>query len=124
MKILTKKQIILIHRNLIKSTSGSADIRDSQLLDLSINSPFQTFDNMDLYPSLIEKSARLGFSLISNHPFVDGNKRIGVHIMLVLLAINEIELNYTQNDLINLGLSVASGNMKYSDVLNWINNHI
>ena len=83
MKILTKYQIILLHAQLIKETGGMEGIRDEGLLDSAILSPFQSFDGKELYPSVLEKGARLGFGLIQNHAFIDGNKRIGVHAMLV-----------------------------------------
>ena len=90
MKRLTKEQILLLHSALIAQSGGSAEIRDDGLLESAINAPFQTFDGQELYPSLLEKATRLGYGLIKNHPFVDGNKRIGTHAMLVFLAINHI----------------------------------
>ena len=90
MKRLTKEQILLLHSALIAQFGGSAEIRDDGLLESAINAPFQTFDGKELYPSLLEKATRLGYGLIKNHPFVDGNKRIGTHAMLVFLAINHI----------------------------------
>ena len=90
MKRLTKEQILLLHSALTAQSGGSAEIRDDGLLESAINAPFQTFDGQELYPSLLEKATRLGYGLIKNHPFVDGNKRIGTHAMLVFLAINHI----------------------------------
>ncbi len=103
---LTKEQVIFVHSQLITTTGGTDGIRDDGLLESALNVPFQTFNGKDVYPSLMLKAARLGYSLISNHPFVDGNKRIGVHVMLVFLALNGIELSYTQAELIELGLGV------------------
>ena len=79
MIILSKEQIILLHSNLITETGGSEGIRDEQLLESAINAPFQTFDNIEVFPSIQQKAARLGYGLIKNHAFVDGNKRIGTH---------------------------------------------
>ena len=79
MIILSKEQIILLHSNLITETGGSGGIRDEQLLESAINAPFQTFDNIEVFPSIQQKAARLGYGLIKNHAFVDGNKRIGTH---------------------------------------------
>ena len=87
MKILTKEQILLLHSQLIEGFGGSSDIRDNALLDSAINTPFQTYDSEELYPTLLDKASRLCFGLVKNHPFVDGNKRIGTHAMLVFLAI-------------------------------------
>lgn len=120
---LTKKQILSVHSALISATGGTDGVRDESLLDSALNSPFHTFDGVDLYPSLLQKAARLGYSLISNHPFIDGNKRIGIHTMLIFLEINGVELNYTQNELIELGLKLASDEMKYEDLTKWLKKH-
>ena len=124
MKVLTKQQILLLHSQLIKSFGGSDLIRDEGLLDSAINTPFQTFDGVELYPSLLDKAARLCFDLVKNHPFVDGNKRIGAHAMLVFLSINNVELKYSDNDLIDLILSVASSESNDKHILQWLQQHI
>lgn len=79
MRVLSKRQILLLHSALISESGGSDGIRDDGLLDSALNTPFQTFAGQDLYPTVLEKAARLGFGLIRNHPFIDGNKRIGTH---------------------------------------------
>ena len=99
MKFLTKKQILLLHEQIIKHTGGVNGIRDEGLLDSAINNPLQTFTKMDLYPSIEEKAIRLCYSIIKNHPFLDGNKRIGLHCLLVTFAINKIKLNYKKDDM-------------------------
>ncbi|MGM9937240.1 MAG: type II toxin-antitoxin system death-on-curing family toxin [Candidatus Ornithomonoglobus sp.] len=124
MKILTKQQVLLLHSQLIDSFGGSDSVRDAALLDSAINTPFQTYGGKELYPTLLDKAARLCFGLVRNHPFVDGNKRIGTHAMLVFLAINNIELEYTDDELINLILSVASGIKNDTHILQWIQQHI
>ena len=124
MKILTKEQILLLHSQLIENFGGSSDIRDEALLDSAINTPFQTYDGEELYPTLLDKASRLCFGLVKNHPFVDGNKRIGTHAMLVFLAINDIDLEYSDIELIELILSVASGTQSDSDILRWLQQHI
>ena len=83
----------------------------------------QTFDGKDLYPTKTEKAARLGYSLISNHAFVDGNKRIGVHVMLAFLEFNGIHMKFSDEELVEFGLGVASGDIGYEEVLAWINEH-
>lgn len=120
MKILTKEQILLLHSQLVKEFGGSLDIRDDSLLESAINTPFQTYGGEELYPTLLDKASRLCFGLVKNHPFVDGNKRIGTHAMLVFLAINGIDLKYTDTELIELILSVASGTQSDSDILQWL----
>ena len=87
---LSKSQVLLIHDQLISETGGSSGLRDEGILDSALNAPFQTFSGEDVYPSLQQKVARLCFCLVKNHPFVDGNKRIGAHVMLVFLALNGI----------------------------------
>ncbi len=120
---LTEKQIISMHSSLIAETGGLDGVRDNGLLESALETPFQTFDGEDIYPSLLQKAARLGFSLVANHPFVDGNKRIGIHAMLVFLAINGVEINCTQEELINVGLSLADGSMKFEELCRWLNEH-
>ena len=78
MKKITQSQIIKMHNLLINETGGSNGLRDSKLLESAINSPFQTFYNQELYPDIETKAAKLGYYVVKNHPFVDGNKRIGV----------------------------------------------
>lgn len=120
---LTVEQVRMLHQDLIAETGGSEGVRDEGMLDSALQLPFQTFDGQALYPSIQQKAARLCSSLVSNHPFVDGNKRIGIHTMLVFLAANGVELSYTQEELISLGLSLAEGKLPYDDVLRWITSH-
>ena len=123
MIILSKEQIIALHSNLIAETGGSGGIRDEHLLESAINAPFQTFDNEEAFPSIQQKAARLGYGLVKNHAFVDGNKRIGAHAMLVFLALNKIELEYTQTELSDTILKVAADEYSFSDLLKWILDH-
>ena len=120
---LTKRQILLLHEQLIRETGGSGGLRDETLLESAREAPFQTYDGQELYPTVQAKAARLGYGLIMNHAMVDGNKRIGAHAMLVLLAVNGIELQYTQRELFEMILSVASGQNGYEDILSWILSH-
>lgn len=106
------------------SAYGRIDgIRDEGLLDSALNAPFQVFGETELYPSIQQKAARLGFGLIKNHAFLDGNKRIGVHIMLSFLELNGIILDYTQKELSDIILDVAASVADAEDLLNWIINH-
>ncbi|MGN0649584.1 MAG: type II toxin-antitoxin system death-on-curing family toxin [Oscillospiraceae bacterium] len=120
---LTQQQITKIHTALIGAAGGSDGVREAGLLESALESPFQTFDGADIYPSVLQKAARLGFSLAANHPFVDGNKRIGVHAMLVFLALNGTAVEYTQNELIGVGLGLADGSMRYDDLYAWLCSH-
>ena len=120
---LTKEQVVSILSSLIKASGGTDGVRDEGLLESALESPFQTFDGHDLYPSIIQKAARIGYSLVSNHPFIDGNKRIGIHIMLVFLAINGIDISCTQEDLIKIGLSLADDTMTFEELSVWLSWH-
>ena len=120
---LSKSQILLIHDQLISETGGSSGLRDEGMLDSAFNAPFQTFGGEDVYPSLQKKAARLCFGLVKNHPFVDGNKRIGAHAMLVFLALNGIELQHTQSELSDVILQLAAGEIEATDLLRWILAH-
>lgn len=124
MNMLTKQQILLLHTQLIRQSGGTDGVRDEGMLDSAISQPLQTFDNIELYPGIVDKAVRLGYGLITNHPFVDGNKRIGTHAMLVTLDINGIELQYQDEDLIQLILKIASGKADDRVLRTWVLAHI
>lgn len=117
---LSQEKVLLLHEIITKETGGDASVRDYALLDSALASAFQTFDGQELYPTKEEKGARLGYSLISNHAFVDGNKRIGMFVLLVFLEVNGIKLRPSVDDVARVGLAVASGTMKYDELLEWI----
>lgn len=119
----SKEKVLLLHQIMAEATGGSSGVRDDALLESAIESAFATFDGVELYPSKEEKAAKLVFSLISNHAFVDGNKRIGMYIMLSFLDINGIRIDATNEDVVKLGLSVADGSAKYNEILDWIISH-
>lgn len=119
----SRSTVLRLHNALLETFGGTAGIRDDGLLESALNAPFATFGGQYLYPSVQAKAAQLGFGLVCNHPFVDGNKRIGAHVMLVFLAINGIELDYTQEELIDIILQIASGRAKAADLLEWILYH-
>ena len=123
MILLTVDEIIELHTKLIAKTGGSDGLRDLRLLESAVYSAQSSFNDEELYPTISEKAARLMYALVSNHAFVDGNKRIGVFVMLMTLKLNGIALHYTQGELIELGLSAACGKSKYEDILVWIHNH-
>lgn len=123
MKLLSKRQVLLLHEQLLAQTGGLQGIRDEGLLESALEAPFQGFGDTDTYPSLQQKAARLGYGLIKNHPFVDGNKRIGTHVMLVFLALNGVELTYSQKELSDIILAVAAGEKEYEELLAWLLKH-
>ena len=109
----SKEKVKLLHQLLAEATGGSVGVRDEGLLDSALESAFSGFGDQEFYPSKEEKGARLGYALISNHAFVDGNKRIGTYIMLAFLEMNGIRIKCTDEELVHVGLSVADGSMKY-----------
>ena len=124
MIVLSKELVLMLHQELIDETGGSAGLKDEGLLESALAAPFQSYDAQDLFPSIYQKAARLGFGLASNHAFVDGNKRIGAHAMLVFLELNDIQINYSQEELSNIFLEIAAGNKGYEELLNWIITHL
>lgn len=123
MIILSKEQVIKLHGSLIKATGGSEGIRDEGMLDMALNNPFQSFGGKELYPSIQAKAARLCFGLVRNHAMLDGNKRLGTHVMLVFLALNGYELSYSQKELSDMILALASGDIGENELLQWILEH-
>lgn len=119
----SKEIVKLLHQLMAQATGGSVGLRDEGLLDSVLESAFATFDGVELYPSKEEKAAKLAFSLVSNHAFVDGNKRIGVYVLLSFLEINGIRIDASDDDVVHLGLGIADGTMKYEEILSWINEH-
>lgn len=119
----SKEKILLLHQVMAEATGGDTGVRDDALLESAIEGIYATFDGIELYPSKEEKAARLGYSLISNHAFVDGNKRIGMYIMISFLELNGIKIEATNDDVVSIGLSVADGSSNYDDILKWIIEH-
>ena len=120
---LTKEQILLLHTQLIETTGGSDGIRDIGLLESALESPFQSYGGEELYPSIQAKAARLCYGLVKNHAMIDGNKRLGCHVMLVFLALNGYEMKYAQKELSDLILDVAADKKQCGDILQWLLMH-
>lgn len=118
-----KRQLMAIHSLVIEETGGVEGIRNIDLLDSAINSSFQTINGREAYFTSEEKIARITWGIVTNHSFSDGNKRIGILVMLILLKLNDIVIEYTQKELIEIGIGLASGNTKYNDLLEWIETH-
>ena len=120
---LSKEQVILLHQRLIETTGGSTCIRDEGMLESALSNPFQSFGDVELYPSIQAKAAQLCFGIVKNHPMIDGNKRLGTHVMLVFMALNGYELLYTQQELSNTILDLAAGKIGFETILQWIISH-
>jgi death-on-curing protein len=123
MKTLEIEHIIKFHSKIIAATGGSDGIKDIGLVESALNRANASFDGQDLYSNIIEKISVITHSLISNHGFIDGNKRIGVATMLLLLQNNNVLMQYSQEELIQLGLSVASGDIDNKGIEEWILKH-
>lgn len=123
MKISSRDMIMLLHQQLIDRFGGTSGVRDFGLLESALAAPFATFGGVYLYNTPCRMAAQLAYGIIKNHPFLDGNKRTGAHAMLVFLAINGIELKYTQQELIDVILAVASGSISSKQLFAWIVNH-
>ena len=119
----SKEKVLLLHQIMAQATGGSIGIRDEGLLESALEAAFSGFGSVDFYPTKEEKGARLGYSLISNHAFVDGNKRIGMYVMLTFLEVNGIRMDCSNEDVVRAGLSVAEGTMDYEGLLAWVREH-
>ncbi len=115
-----KEKVLLLHKLITEETGGDPNVRDVEQLDSALESAFATFDGQELYPTKQEKGARLGYALISNHAFVDGNKRIGMYVLLTFLETNGIKIRPTNDEVARVGIAVAAGEMKYEELLDWI----
>ena len=119
----SREKVLLLHQLLAEETGGAVGLRDQALLDSALESAFAGFGDKEFYPTKEEKAARLGFALVGNHAFIDGNKRIGMYVMLTFLEVNGIRVDYTNEDVVEAALGVASGKMGYEDLLAWVRAH-
>ena len=120
MIILANEQVKRLHEKLLKATGGLAGVRDGAMLDSALSVAFQTFGGVELYPSTMAKIARTVYGLVNNHPFIDGNKRIGAYIMMVLLELNNLKVSFSDDDVIAIGLELANGKMSDKELLSLI----
>ena len=117
---LSKDRVLLLHQYMAEETGGSIGLRDEGLLESALESAFATFDGKELYPSKEEKAARIGASLVGNHAFLDGNKRIGMFVMLTFLEVNGVKVECSDEDIVSAGLALADGTMGYDELLAWL----
>jgi len=120
MRFLTLIEVLDLHRRVIQQSGEALGIRDTGLLESAIAQPRMTFGGEELYPSLIEKAVALGFSIIMNHPFVDGNKRIGHAAMETFLVLNGMEINASVDEQEHVVLSIASGELGRETFVEWL----
>ena len=116
----TVQDIYELHTQLENAFVLSSGVRDENLLASAVNTPFQTFMGNDLYPSIYDKAAQLCYGIANNHPFTDGNKRTALHSMYVYLIINGFDITATQQDVENMIIDVAAGNMTNTKLTQWL----
>jgi len=121
---VTIAEVLETYQRVMQESGGLMGIHDFGALESALAQPYMTFDGNELYPSLAEKAAALGFSLIQNHPFIDGNKRIGHAVMALFLAMNNFRIDATIDEQYEIIMSVASGNLEREDFTTWLSNHI
>ncbi|MFD2915970.1 type II toxin-antitoxin system death-on-curing family toxin [Psychroserpens luteus] len=118
--MISKELAIELNKIISEASGGSSGLRDESLLLSALNRPFQTFDGKDLYPSIIDKSAALFESIIINHPFIDGNKRMAYAFMRILLTEEGFEIETSEDEKYNFVIEASKGNIKYNDIRTWI----
>ena len=124
MIVLTKSQVVLMHKRLIDRYGGTHGVRDDGLLDSALNAPFQSFGGRDFFPTIVEKAVRLCIGLVRNHPFYDGNKRIGALVLLTILDLNHIQVKTNSRELADLILQYAARQIDDETVLQWVKDRI
>lgn len=124
MHYLSIEQVLEIHRRVILQSGGSPGLRDRGALHASVSQPLQTFSGVALYPTLADRAAALGYFLIANHPFVDGNKRVGHAAMETLLILNGSEVAASLEEQETMILAVASGNVTREEFTRWLADHL
>lgn len=120
----TRDNVLAVYKILTDTTGGTIGVRDEGLLLSALEASYQTFGGVELFPTTLEKAVRLGYGLVANHPFVDGNKRIGILVMLTFLELNGICVEFSDEEVVDMAMGVASGKYKYEDLLNIISNKL
>ena len=121
---ITRENVLTVYTILTEATGGTIGVRDEGLLISALEAPYQTFDGVELFPTILEKAVRLGYGLVANHPFVDGNKRIGILVMLTFLELNSVAVEFKDSEIVDMALGVASGSYKYEDLLQMVKDRL
>ena len=124
MRYLSLAEVLDLHRMVIEQAGGTTGLRDLGALESAVAQPRMTFGGEDLYPSAIEKAAALCLSLVQNHPFVDGNKRVGHAAMETFLLLNSFEINAVTDEQEQLILALAAGRLSREDLVAWLRGHV
>ncbi len=122
--MISLSEVIRIHEILIDEFGGSKGVRDHGLLESAIQRPFQTFDSELLYPTVVDQAAALAESLITNHPFQDGNKRIGYTMMRLHLLMNDTDIETSEDEKYDFVIKIASGNSSFDEIKEWIHDKL
>ncbi len=120
---LDTTQALYLHDIMCKATGGLSDIRDIGGLESALYHVYASFEGKDFYATIEEKAARQAYGIIRNHPFLDGNKRTGLFIMLVFLELNDIKLHFFQPELVELGIGITEGRIGSQQITKWIIEH-
>jgi len=123
MKKLDTDQVLYLHNLMFNATGGFPGIRDLAVLESAIYHAYASFEGKDLYKTIEEKAARQAYRIIRNRPFIEGNKRTGLFVMLVFLELNSIKLYFNQSELVNLGTCIADGSINPGQITEWILKH-
>ena len=118
MRYLTLEEVLILHAYQIDKFGGNPNIRDSRLLESALARPHTSLSGNDMFPAVFDKAAVLALGIIQNHPFIDGNKRTGVHAMLVFLELNNVSVTFTDKELVELGKNIAIKALNIADVAN------
>lgn len=121
---LTVDQVTVLHAEGIRRHGGSPGVRDPGLVDSAVAQPKAAFGGQDLYPTVVEKAAALGYSLVTNHAFIDGNKRVGLAAMDTFLRVNDHKIDATSDDLEGVILGVADGSVSRDQLIEWVRRHV
>jgi death on curing protein len=124
MRHMTLGEVVELHQRLLVQSGGAPGIRDLGLLESALSQPSATFDGIDLHQTVVDKAAALGFALVANHAFVDGNKRVGHAAMEVFLVLNGYEIDAAVDEQERLMLAVASGSLDRAELARWLNHHV
>jgi death on curing protein len=120
---LDTAQVLHLHNIMCKATGGLPEIRDIGALESSLYHSYASFEGKEFYPTVEEKAARQAYGIIRNHPFLDGNKRTGLFVMLVFLELNKVKLYFSQSELVELGIGIAEGKTDSKQIIKWIIEH-
>ena len=124
MRYLSLAEVLELHQMVIEQTGGASGLRDVSALESAMAQPRMTLGGKDLYPSVVEKAVALCFSLVNNHPFVDGNKRVGHAAMETFLVLNGVEIEASTDEQERILLSLAAGQLDREDFVEWLREHV